>query len=294
MLFPLVFASATVVRLTWQVCHAEQAQINIAHGENENNGPSRDNFLTLRKQNVRTKSIVLTLLGCLPLVAVVAYSHEKIASLLQKETVEAPQTTLPPPEAVKLCAMGYDQLVADWYWLSFVQYIGDSEGRSRDKYAQADKYLDLIVGLDPKFVKAYWFAAFVVGGDQKQPELAAKFIDRGIEANPNNWYLPFIGGINQYLFAHNDLAAAKYYRMASKFPGAPDWLGRQAQMLEAHIPSFIKEINTWDNIYRSTKDPLVKEKARAKLIGLWDYVRASAKTDVIKNKAQKALDELEQ
>ncbi len=127
--------------------------------------------------------------------------------------------------------MGYDQVLADCYWLSFIQYIGDSEGRSYDRYALAEQYIDLITELDPKLVQAYWFAAFVIGSDANQPQVAARIIDRGIQSNPNNWTLPFIAGINQYLYAHDDVAAAKYYKMAARFPDAPKWLSRQAEIL---------------------------------------------------------------
>ncbi len=202
---------------------------------------------------------------------------------------QPPENLLPSSAAAKVCALGYDQLLADWYWLAFVQYIGDGAARGRDHYAAADKYLQLIVDLDPGFIKAYWFASFILGSERRQPDEAAKFIDRGIQANPDNWYLPFIAGINQYLYARNDISAAKYYKMAAKFPDAPPWLSRQSAILAARIPSSIKEINIWDSIYGSSSDEMVKEKARGHLISLWMQVYKSATTDTIKNRARSCL-----
>jgi len=231
--------------------------------------------------------------ACAALVALIGYSHKKTAELLKRESGgQQSDNALPSASAVRVLSLGYDQLLADWYWLAFVQYIGDGDARAKDHYAAADKYLDLIVGLDPGFIKAYWFASFIVGSEQQQPERAAKFIDRGIQANPNNWFLPFIAGINQYLYAKNDVAAAKYYKMAAKFPDAPKWLGRQATILEARIPSIIKEINIWDSVYHSDADQLVKEKARTRLITLWSQVYKSATTETIRNKARSALKDL--
>lgn len=235
---------------------------------------------------------ISTALICLVLCLLIGASHDRVRRLLARDRFIAAENVLPSPESLKLCALGYDQLLADCYWLAFVQYVGDSEARGCDKYSAAERYLDLIVGLDPKFVQAYWFAAFVVGSDAKQPEVAARFIDRGIENNPNNWTLPFIAGINQYLYAHNDRAAAKYYRMAARFPEAPKWLSRQASILEARIPTIIKDINAWDSVYRSSSEPLVREKARLRLISLWSSVKAQATTDVIRKKAELALIEL--
>ncbi len=196
------------------------------------------------------------------------------------------------PNVIRNFCLGNEQLAADIYWLRFVQYIGDGDARRRDKYESAYEYLDLVTSLDPRFTQPYWFAAFTVGAEMKRPDLAQKLIERGIQANQNNWYLPFIAGINQYLFAHNETAAAKYYRLASKFPDAPKWLGRQAEILQAKIPSLVKEVNTWDTIYRNSTDPLVKERAKERLAATWMRVFKVSPSEEIRKKARTALAEL--
>ncbi len=150
----------------------------------------------------------------------------------------------------------------------------------------------MITGLDPYFVNAYSFAAFTVGAEQKRPKRAAELIERGINANQNDWYLPFIAGINQFLFAGNESAAAKYFRMAAKYPDSPVWLSRQAEILELKIPSRIKEINVWSNVYSTDPDSRVKEMARQKLIELWGQVIASRPPPKIKARAVAALKDL--
>lgn len=219
--------------------------------------------------------------------------HQNLIQCLAKHGPKQPKLVVPPAEAIRLCALGYDQLLADWYWLTFVQYVGDTDGRARDGFADADRYLDIIVGLDPHFIKAYWFAAFIVGSEQHNPKRAQHFIDRGIDANVDNWYLPFIAGINQYLNAHDEVAAAKYYRMAAKYPDAPKWVGRQADALEARIPSLFKQINTWANVFNLTEDVMIKEKARLILIDLNRKVLNSPAAAPAKSKARAMLAQLE-
>ncbi len=210
--------------------------------------------------------------------AVIQFCHWRTVTLgdaMRAQTAEE-TVVVPKAETLKLFSLGYDQLVADCWWLAFIQYYGDTKARLKDNYKYAHSYLDLITQLDPKFTQPYWFAAFAVGAEMKRPDLAAQIIDRGQAANQDSWYLPFIAGINQYLFAHNDAEAAKYYRRAAKYPDAPQWLERQAVILEARVPSIIKEANTWTNIYVSTKDSLVKEHARQQLISLWIMVYRQA------------------
>jgi hypothetical protein len=195
-------------------------------------------------------------------------------------------------EWLPYCTLGYDQLLADFVWLSFVQDIGESRIPTKQDVLIFSDYLDLITKLDPRFIKPYWFAAFTLGGDFHRPRMAQRIIDRGLATHQDNWYLPFIAGINQYLFAHNEAEAAKYYRQAAKFPDAPKWLGRQAEILQAKIPSLVKDVNTWDTIYRTSADPLVKERAKERLAATWMRVFKVSPSEEIRKKARKALAEL--
>jgi len=199
---------------------------------------------------------------------------------------------IPSAQTIRLIALGFDQLVADFYWLAFVGYIGDSSARAVDHSVLADRYLDLITGLDPHFVQAYWFCAFTVGSDAKRPLRANAIIQRGIKENPDNWYLPYIAGINMYLFAHDEIAASKYYAVASKFPSAPKWLGRQAAILAANLPSTIKQICIWEAIYTSETTPLIRRKAKEKLVALWEHMYGSSPRGPLREKAQSALSRL--
>ena len=223
----------------------------------------------------------------LVLAVVVNHSHERTTSAILKQP--APFTArgfLPAPSEARMVSLGFDNLLADFYWLSFVQYVGENR---QDGYTDAEKYIDLITGLDPRFVPAYYFASFIIGSEQKHPDIADRIINRGIAANPENWCLPFIAGINQYLYAHNDRLAAKYYRMAAKFPDAPLWLGRQAEILQSNVPSLIKEVNVWDRIYYSSEEMPIKEKARSKLVSLWLQIFKTAPSPKIKQRASEQL-----
>lgn len=222
----------------------------------------------------------------------VQWSHTSLVQSLAVREFPRSKELVPSYESVRLVSLGFDKLLADCYWLSFIGYYGDSEARKRDRYALADRYLDLITSLDPQFVQPYWFAAFCVGNDQKNPKKAAEILDKGIAANQNNWYLPFIAGFNQYMFAKNELGAAKYYRQASKYPGAPDWLERQAKILEAKIPSTVKEINTWTDVYYSVEEEGLKQRAREKLIRLWLDVYKRSPSEKIRSRAVESLGQL--
>lgn len=235
-----------------------------------------------------SKFFATALVACI----VCSISRARYLDLKEKNPAQNFSQFVPAPESLKLLAGGFDQVLADLYWLAFVQYVGDVSQRTLDHYAEAYKYADLISSLDASLISVYYFSAFTIGSEQHKPDLAATLIDRGISANQNNWYLPFIAGINQYLYAHDEVRAAKYYRAAAKFPDAPTWLTRQADILEAKIPSKIKEINVWDSIYNTALNATVKERARKNLIALWSQVYQTSPPGEIKMRALTQLGKL--
>jgi hypothetical protein len=219
--------------------------------------------------------------------------HISTKRALDQSSLATGMDFIPSAATIKLIALGYDRLIADLYWLAFVNYIGDIDARVADHSLMADRYLDLVTGLDPMFLQPYWYCAFTVGADAQRPLRAHKIILRGIQANPDNWYLPYIAGLNLYLFGHDEVGASKYFTVASKFSDAPEWMGRQSQILAARIPSTIKEINAWDIIYRTEKSSMVRAKAHGELVRLWSKVYYASPKGPTRDKAQRSLKDLE-
>lgn len=235
---------------------------------------------------------VMKVFVAVTLLAICGFSHVRVVELSKKQVFSKTSVFLPSYSSLRLVSMGFDKLLADCYWLSFIVYYGDSEARKQDRYALAGNYLELITSLDPQFVQPYWFAAFCVGNDQKNLQRAAEILEKGIAANQDNWYLPFIAGFNQYMFAKDESGAARYYRQASKYPDAPAWLARQADILDAKIPSAIKEINAWNDVFYSVKEEGLKQRAREKLIRLWLDVYKRSPSEKIRMRAVESLGQL--
>ncbi len=202
------------------------------------------------------------------------FSPEFISYLTGAEELEAAlrKNLIVEPDSVKTFSLGFDRLIADLYWLSFVQYYGDRKACFQDKYRQAPAYLNLICKIDPHFIQAYWFASFVLAADLNMKKEADDLLKYGIEQNPDNWTLPYIAGFNQYLYMRNAAAAAKYYRLGASRPGAPEWLATQAQILEENIPARTKRSKTWQNMYEKATDVLVRQKAREMLTLIWSRI----------------------
>ncbi len=195
------------------------------------------------------------------------------------------------PEVAKAFSLGFDRVLADVFWLQFVQYYGDTNAARFEKFRYAPDYIRLVVKMDPHFLRPYYFASFVLAGDMNRQSDAEQILKSGIENNPEDWSLPYIAGFNQYLFAENQIKAAKYYRIAAKRPGAPDWLNGLAKIMESPMTRRLTGvIKSWEKIYKSS-DHDAREHARQQLQDLWSGVYYYAPTERIKNHALDKLNE---
>jgi hypothetical protein len=169
---------------------------------------------------------------------------------------------LPSIDAIKLVSGGFNKLAADIYWLGFIQYCGEMTEQRGKPFARSYDYLNLVTGLDPTFTKPYWFGCWAVGYWQKRPDLADKVLQRGIEKNPQSWDLPYLAGVNQFIFAQDYKRAAQYYRLGATKPGAPEFLTRQAEVFEANLPVLQKRFRMLYGMYFNDKsvrnDPRMK------------------------------------
>lgn len=128
-------------------------------------------------------------------------------------------------------ALGFEGLIADWYWLQSLQYVGDKLIKAQEKGVTVDienlkpinprllyPILENATNLDPKFMAAYSYGAIVLPAID--PELAIKLTEKGIRENPDQWrLLQHLGYIYWRLGRYDE--AAEAYERGSRVPGAP-------------------------------------------------------------------------
>ncbi|MBX9686526.1 MAG: hypothetical protein K2X27_07475 [Candidatus Obscuribacterales bacterium] len=218
--------------------------------------------------------------------AVAHFSHLQINRLVPLYSSDYHNKRfIPKPKLTAAFSLGFNRLLADVYWLNFIQYYGDYKACRDERFKYAGDYLRLILALDSHFINAYWFAAFVLGGDLGQYKEAKELLNYGIKENPDDWSLPYIAGFNQYIYANDDKEAAKYYRLAAKVKGSPAYLNDLAKIMESHVAVKIrKEVRTWEKIFQNSSGQ-VKEKARDNLQRLWSEIFYNAPTEPIRNRA---------
>lgn len=80
-------------------------------------------------------------------------STPTLADLKQAEQQEAMRLQL----LKQMPTFGFDNLIASWTFLNFLQYYGDTPVRQQTGYSLSPNYFDLITQRDPRFVDIYLF-----------------------------------------------------------------------------------------------------------------------------------------
>jgi hypothetical protein len=196
----------------------------------------------------------------------------KMDAQTSAHTSEDEELLLRSGSAVREISLGYNSLLADIYWTRAVQYYGTRAGVPGAKFDLLWPLLDITTTLDSKLIIAYRFGAIFLSepppAGAGRPDLAIELVKRGIAANPDNWYLNGDLGFLYYWRMSDYPSAAAAYLQGSKNPKAPSWLKMMAARVLEKGGSFETSRMIWSQIYESSQDKTVREKAMQMLVGL--------------------------
>jgi tetratricopeptide (TPR) repeat protein len=170
--------------------------------------------------------------------------------------------------AAKRMSLAFNAIVADWYWMRALQYVGRKavqHGNIRiDNLSELDlkllaPLLDAAATLDPKFMAVYEYGAVVLPtiDDSDADEDAIALLKKGIAANPDAWRLyHHLGYI--YWQRGDYKSASEAYRTGAGLAGAPAWMkGMEANMLVGGAsPQLAREI--YGRMLEQSNDEQVK------------------------------------
>ncbi|MBP0020940.1 MAG: hypothetical protein J7647_25695 [Cyanobacteria bacterium SBLK] len=122
----------------------------------------------------------------------------------------------------RMPAFGFDNLIANWEMLQFLQYFGDEPTRDLIGYSLVPDYFRIILDRDPRFLTAYIYLGTSGTIYAAQPEETDKIMERGIQQLTSqvplySYYALRNKGINEILFL-GDLGTAQ-----KTFGKAADW-----------------------------------------------------------------------
>ncbi len=113
----------------------------------------------------------------------------------------------------KFPSFGFDNLVADWFFLNFVQYFGDDAARAKTGYNLSPEYFEIILARDPYFLDAYFFLSGSTTLYAGMPERTVALMSQGLKflspkVPPKSYYVWLYKATDELLFI-GDAQAAK-------------------------------------------------------------------------------------
>lgn len=178
--------------------------------------------------------------------------------------------------------LGMDGLIADWYWMRSLQYLGGKIS-TKEGFINIDDlrefnlrllypYLNSATDLDPQFMAAYSFGAIVLPAINEEQAIA--IAKKGIANNPADWQLyQHLGYIYWKLKRYDK--AAETYGQGALVAGAPPFM----RMMSAAMKTEGGSRNNARAIYRqmleSTDENIQNTAAvRLKQIAALDEIEA--------------------
>jgi hypothetical protein len=166
----------------------------------------------------------------------------------------------PSGSLLNLASAGNETLVADFLWLRGIQYYGEHRRTDRS-YPLAEHVFSTITELDPQFVGAYRFGAFVLGQDVGQPVAGINLIRKGMVENPGTWQLPFDLGFLYFIQLKDSRSAAHFFNFAARQEGAPALVKRFSAFAYRKAGKNEMAKALWEEISRSSDNEVMQETA---------------------------------
>ncbi len=169
-------------------------------------------------------------------------------------------------------ALGFDNLVADVYWMRAVVYYGgkrrERDGDAAKNYDLLYPLLDLVTSLDPHFKVAYRFGAIFLTepypSGPGRPDLAIALLQRGIEqrsgalgVHARTSASSITGGCSDYK------QAARVVRARRRAAGAPSWLAPLAATTLAEGGDRNRRGSLWTQLLEEHRHRLDAQQRRA-------------------------------
>ena len=169
---------------------------------------------------------------------------------------------------------GAEGLLADWYWMNSLQYIGKKissvglDNLNLDDMRSLNPrllypYLNNATDLDPKFIAPYSYGATILPAIDAQQAIA--LTEKGIANNPDQWRLyQYLGYI--YWRIGNYQKASEVYAAGSQISGAPVFMRMMSARMKTEGGSRDIAREMYKQIVAEAEDERSRENASLRLL----------------------------
>jgi tetratricopeptide (TPR) repeat protein len=203
---------------------------------------------------IRRAMVAATLLA---VVAVTAAAERRLHSSTAVSPAGKHLLYLPSGKYLRALAPGHREVLADLIYLWSIQFYSDYDRDERYTYLE-HIFANVITELDPRYQDPYLIGALIMVLEASEMEMALRLLDKGIEANPESWLLPFEAGFYCYDMLHDYKRAARYFERSMKAPGAHPLVRRLHAEMFNKAGDRRTSLRYWQQIYDTAEDEYVR------------------------------------
>lgn len=239
-------------------------------------------MLTQSSQSLR-QSLIPSLIALLCIIAVGGLQIPRLNQLQGKGETPSPIELQRQIEAEKVRlnllqkvpTFGFDNLVADWVFLNFLQYFGDDEARDVTGYQLSPEYFEVILARDPRFLEAYFFLSGSTSLYAGMPDRSVELMEEGLQqlspkAPRKSYYIWRYKAIDELLFLGDAQAARQSFEKAAEWASTYEdeesqyvaSISRQtAQFLARNPLSKSAQVSAWSMVLQNAMDDRTRQRA---------------------------------
>ncbi|MCG9885097.1 MAG: hypothetical protein MH825_05890 [Cyanobacteria bacterium] len=178
----------------------------------------------------------------------------------------------------RLPALGFENCIANWAFLSYLQYFGDTDTRTVTGYDLNRDYFRLMVQRDPRFLAIYPFLSAGVSYYQGEPETAIALMATATDSldpqvQPEAFWVWRFMALDRLLLLGDGSGAAADLEMAARW-------ANQNPRSQPYVPMFLEtarffrsapdsrgvQFFAWNSVYTEAVDEPIKRRAARELI----------------------------
>ena len=208
------------------------------------------------------------------------YSPDNLSSLTKVDYKKQEQQLKAEVNLLRqIPSFGFDNLVADWVLLKYIQYFGNYEAREEIGYSIVTEYFETIVNKDPKFIKAHLSLSASNSIFAGEPEKTVALLEQASKSlTPNMQGYPFTvfayKAVDEIIFLGDLKAAKESYQTAAKWADfRNDESGNHVaklyrntiKFLNTNPDSSVTQVSGWSMILERNNDPKIRKYAMQKI-----------------------------
>jgi tetratricopeptide (TPR) repeat protein len=179
--------------------------------------------------------------------------------------------------AKALPTFGFDNIIADWHFINFVQYFGDTEVRSQAGYGAAMEYFDAMLDRDPRFLYAYYYLSTTGSMYAGDSDRSVALMDRGLKSftpkvPDRGYYVWRLKAVDELLFLGKVPDARKSMETAANWASqSPTEEGQRVAQLSQNTANYLArnpnskqaQFDAWNMVLGAAVDDVAIKRAIA-------------------------------